>query len=427
MNVSMNRRMKLFFAFFLSFVLVVSSFRVGYAGNEIVDWVSNLFNDKVNSFTTGIFSGFIPSLFDGPLIVLVGCNIQQLENIRDNAVPSCFKPITKSSGYNNGGLVQIAANTMQSAVDTPYPVNLATYFDGVKNESLIFKQAYAAEDTTYQRIFKMWEAIRNISFGLLAVITLIISIMISNRAKIDAQNVVTAQAMIPKIIIAAILITFSYAIGAIFINLVSLQGPLTNLSQAMVGRLYGSTSGTLNFIDPGDTRFTICSSNNLLNGKFEGFVSCAILAVINGALNAVKALGILAIIIVCALVLLILLLAMIFMYFTRYFKILLLVLLSPIIFVISILPGQEDKLKGWFLDMIGAVLGIPAMMFTILLGMFLFFSIGWIGNKSQDIFLVGNVWNNFIGFMILVMSWVYALKVPGMVENFVKGPPPKKK
>lgn len=68
-------------------------------------------------------------------------------------------------------------------------------------------------------IQKLWVAFRNLAFGLSVVVILVLAFMIMFRVKISPQTVITAQSAIPKIIIALILVTFSYAIAGFMIDL----------------------------------------------------------------------------------------------------------------------------------------------------------------------------------------------------------------
>lgn len=65
----------------------------------------------------------------------------------------------------------------------------------------------------------LWTAIRNLTFGLIILVVIVMAFMIMFRVKISPQAVVTVQSALPKIILALILITFSYAIAGFMIDL----------------------------------------------------------------------------------------------------------------------------------------------------------------------------------------------------------------
>ncbi|MBP9814125.1 hypothetical protein KBC80_02925 [Candidatus Woesebacteria bacterium] len=69
----------------------------------------------------------------------------------------------------------------------------------------------------------LWKAFRNIAYALLAVIMIAIGFMVMFRKKIDPKTVVTVQNAIPRIVVALLLVTFSYAIVGIMIDLMYLS------------------------------------------------------------------------------------------------------------------------------------------------------------------------------------------------------------
>jgi hypothetical protein len=68
-------------------------------------------------------------------------------------------------------------------------------------------------------IFHLWEAVRNIAYALLVLALTFIGIGVMLRVKIDPRTVMSIQNQIPKVIVCIILITFSYAISAILVDL----------------------------------------------------------------------------------------------------------------------------------------------------------------------------------------------------------------
>jgi hypothetical protein len=73
--------------------------------------------------------------------------------------------------------------------------------------------------TALQPIQNMWTATRNIAFGLFVLAAVIFAFMIMFRVKISPQVVISVQSAIPKLVIALILVTFSYAIAGFLIDL----------------------------------------------------------------------------------------------------------------------------------------------------------------------------------------------------------------
>ncbi len=71
-------------------------------------------------------------------------------------------------------------------------------------------------------LLPIWKAFRNIAYLLLAIVMIVIGFMVMLRKKIDPKTVVTVQNAIPRIVITLLLITFSYAIVGIMIDLMYL-------------------------------------------------------------------------------------------------------------------------------------------------------------------------------------------------------------
>jgi len=71
-------------------------------------------------------------------------------------------------------------------------------------------------------LLDLWKAFRNIAYALLAIILIVVGFMVMFRKKIDPKTVVTVQNAIPRIVIALLLVTFSYAIVGVMIDLMYL-------------------------------------------------------------------------------------------------------------------------------------------------------------------------------------------------------------
>lgn len=71
-------------------------------------------------------------------------------------------------------------------------------------------------------LLELWKSFRNIAYALLAVILIVVGFMVMFRKKIDPKTVVTVQNAIPRIVIALLLVTFSYAIVGVMIDLMYL-------------------------------------------------------------------------------------------------------------------------------------------------------------------------------------------------------------
>ncbi len=93
--------------------------------------------------------------------------------------------------------------------------------------------------TALEPIQPMWKGVRDISFGLFVIVAIVFSFMIMFRVKISPQVVISVQSAIPKIIMALILTTFSYAIAGFMIDLMYVVIGLVSISMAPLVSVLG--------------------------------------------------------------------------------------------------------------------------------------------------------------------------------------------
>lgn len=67
-------------------------------------------------------------------------------------------------------------------------------------------------------IMKLWKEVRDISYLLLTIAVVVLAFMIMFKVKINPQTVISIQSALPRVVIAIVLITFSYAIAGLLID-----------------------------------------------------------------------------------------------------------------------------------------------------------------------------------------------------------------
>ncbi|QQG41891.1 MAG: hypothetical protein HYV90_01100 [Candidatus Woesebacteria bacterium] len=85
-----------------------------------------------------------------------------------------------------------------------------------------------------------WKAIRDISFGMFVLVAIVFAFMIMFRVKLSPQTVISVQSALPKIIIALVLVTFSYAIAGFLVDLMYVVIGLISFAATSI---YASTLG----------------------------------------------------------------------------------------------------------------------------------------------------------------------------------------
>jgi len=94
-------------------------------------------------------------------------------------------------------------------------------YSGLQNAGFVPK-TYAAEGIGFAAIkpfMSIWKVFRDISYMLLVLVLIAIGFMIMFRAKINPQTVISVENSLPKIVVALLLITFSFPIAGFLIDL----------------------------------------------------------------------------------------------------------------------------------------------------------------------------------------------------------------
>lgn len=66
---------------------------------------------------------------------------------------------------------------------------------------------------------KLWTTVRDVAYSLLILASIILAFMVMFRVKTSPQTTITVQSAIPRVVLAIILVTFSYAIAGLLIDL----------------------------------------------------------------------------------------------------------------------------------------------------------------------------------------------------------------
>lgn len=114
------------------------------------------------------------------------------------------------------------ATVMQ--IFTMRPISGISYFRDTLSRLKIIPEVYAQEGGGFgfsaaNPVLAVWRAARNLTYLLLVLVVVVLAFMIMFRVKISPQTVISVQSALPKIAITIVLITFSYAIAGLLIDL----------------------------------------------------------------------------------------------------------------------------------------------------------------------------------------------------------------
>lgn len=134
----------------------------------------------------------------------------------------CNPYCPKSLSFQNSALTGLS-NVALAMYQTP-PAETSMYLADV-GRTLGFAPRVQAQGVGFSGLaplLELWKAFRNIAYALLAAIMIVVGFMVMFRKKIDPKTVVTVQNAIPRVVVALLLVTFSYAIVGVMIDLMYL-------------------------------------------------------------------------------------------------------------------------------------------------------------------------------------------------------------
>ncbi len=133
-------------------------------------------------------------------------------------------------------------------------------YSGLQNSGFIPK-TYAAEGIGFAAVkpfMNLWKVFRDITYLILVLIMISIGFMIMFRMKINPQTVISVENSLPRIVIALLLITFSFAIA----------GFLIDIMYFMIGIAIYIMSNNGSFYNPADFQQKLISGDLGSLGEF---------------------------------------------------------------------------------------------------------------------------------------------------------------
>jgi hypothetical protein len=367
------------------------------------------------------------------------------------SVVGCFSCTPEEREKYPGFL--LAAGHLMVGMYTSPPASGVDYLADMGQKLGVVKPAYAQEEgfgfNAMARIRPIWTAFRNISYVFFVLILVFIGFAIMFRVKINPQTVISLQSALPKIVIALILITFSYAIVGLMIDLMLVfSGLITNLfiggegvmrSISGVPEIMAEISAFVGRLAPNNPVIAM----NLANGLFFtlAVVVSLVAAIILGPISWLVA-------IIAIILILIAVLRCVWTMLKAYAMIIVSLIFAPLQILIGTLPGS-DAISSWFRGLIGNIAVFPAMLAMFYIAAYLMLSgvaeiftdptklivslvSGWIPGAAGILtpVLVLNSFEgfwNYISFLLLpiigLMILLMAPKVTDMINSFLAGKP----
>ncbi len=323
-------------------------------GAEIIDKAnqaaikSGRFDDKVFNFNQ--ISGTVDSLG----VLLTGC--------------SELHPSTNIATGGTGALA--AAGKLVAALYASPPASGVQYFAQQIQRFDPVQPAYAQTGTigfdALQPVQRLWSAFRNMSYIGFVLVFIIIGFMVMFRSKISPQAVATIQDSLPRIVVALILVTFSYAIAGLMIDIMFL---VLNIAINALG-----TTGLITVSKANDVVFGH-SIFGAIVGAWGGIVVTTADA-LGTIISKVVGLGTLGGLfkwslggiagLIVGIAALFIMFRVFLMLLMSYATIIILTIFAPFLFLIQALPGNNGA-KTWFKQMTANIAVFPAVALMLIL------------------------------------------------------------
>ena len=135
--------------------------------------------------------------------------------------PLPTEEVGNATSYQPKGAIGGISNLIAAMYANP-PASSVEYFADLGKNLGIVKPAYAQGIgfEGLKPILPIWKAFRNIAYLFFTIIFVIMGFAIMFRVKLDPQTVISIQNAIPRVVVALILVTFSYAIAGLLIDLI---------------------------------------------------------------------------------------------------------------------------------------------------------------------------------------------------------------
>ncbi len=136
----------------------------------------------------------------------------------------CTEKLTYDANAFKGSLMGQVSNLISMTYINPPASGVYWVTNTLQNAGFI-PQSYAAEGMGFAMIkplMNLWKIFRDIAYLVIVVFLVVIGFMIMFRTKINPQTVISVENSLPKVVIALLLITFSFAIAGFLIDLMYL-------------------------------------------------------------------------------------------------------------------------------------------------------------------------------------------------------------
>lgn len=190
----------------------------------------------------------------------------------------------------------------------------------------------------------IWKNMRNISYSFVTLVIVLTGLLVMLSYKTDPRTTLSLIDFVPKLAMSLIIITFSWPIAGIFVDLTTV---LANVGYNLLGGY-------------GDFNLLLGAT---IGGGLVAALGGILLTIFTAGIGVAVGVGGVVIGVILLIVGIAYIIALISAFVTlikRWISMVLLAAFAPIIFLWGSLPNQEEALQGWFKSMLVSALTFPA-------------------------------------------------------------------
>lgn len=333
-------------------------------------------------------------------------------------------PNPDGSSIDRPGAISSLSNLMAGMYAYP-PALSSRYVADVMDNAGLVPPAYAQGlgFASLDPILSLWKTFRNLAYFFFIAVLIFIGIMIMLRQKISAQASVTAQQALPGIIISLILVTFSYAIAGLLIDVMYVSMFLiVGLFNTIAPNAAATGTEVISYnifnltgmLFKGAAWDGFQQNTNLVTGVIRGIAPAGNDSNVAGFLGF---LGGLTLSIVLAVAVLIGMVKLFFELLKSYASIIMGVVFAPVYLMMGAIPGK-NAFTPWIKNMIGNLAAFPTVLLFVIIFQIFTDSISSSNQGGfMPPFLIGNGQSGVAGFII---GLAILLALPDIVKEVKK-------
>ncbi len=277
-------------------------------------------------------------------------------------------------------------------------------------------------------ISNIWAKFRDLAYLFFVVVMIVIGFMIMFRSKLGGQTLVTLGNTIPNVIIGLILVTFSFAIAGLIIDV---GGLITSFLASLFDGKLASIEDIGHLMQSIFTPETMETGKKVTGFGLLGSIGVGTIGTLLGAsiLPFVAGAGLIALLLILVLigVVFVGVVKLLITLYKAYFGILLGVALGPLQIMIGTIPGQNHMTMNWLLGIVRNVLVFPVVFFIVNAPNLLLGSGDIILNFPEKLTYADpnstgmdiNATSGFLIFILRVFAIYLAAQAPKYIEAFI--------